>query len=208
MTKIILVTFSLLLLLSTSCKQQTDNSHSQDERINQASESTETDLSEEEQAALDDLIEQSNDDQQVPSEESTDQATETQNNEVTENEEVTDNEENTEITDIDDTTESNEEEVTFSEAEGNVLTTQSQNIINTYCISCHGSFPSTNEEWIANSRIVPGDPENSNLIKRMKVCSTGSSANMPKNSEQVSDDDCQTLNLWIEYLYQLENETL
>ena len=176
MGKITTIFLLLHLLISTSCKQQTDNSHSQDERINQAAEET-TDQA---------PIEETND--QAPTEETNDQVTteETTDNNNTEDQEVT----------------------TFSEAEGNVLTTQSQNIINTYCISCHGNFPKTNEEWIANSRVTPGDPENSNLIKRMKVCSTGSSANMPKNSNQVTDEDCQILNLWIEYLYQLENETL
>lgn len=176
MKKIISSALTIFLLLTSACKQQTDNSHSQDERINQAAESAESDLSDEDQAELDDLL---------------DQTKETQANETTENDE------------------SEEDEVTrFSEAEGNVLTTQSQNIINTYCISCHGTFPQTNDGWIANSRVIPGDPENSSLIQRMKVCSTGSSANMPKNSQQATDEECQILNLWIEYLYQLENETL
>ena len=238
----------MLFLLTTSCKQQTENSHSQDERINQAAESEDTDLSEEQQAELNDLLERSKDEEQTTTVSDTEQEDPTQDMEdldsslgdssapINETSESNATSEETQNDELDQATEEavlpeqeeeevvvaeeeeeEEEEVTvvveeeedaFTTEEGNLLTIQSQSILNKYCISCHGNFPSTNQEWIANSRVIPGDPENSNLIRRMKVCSTGSQANMPKNSNQASDEECQVLNLWIEYLYQLENETL
>ena len=119
---------------------------------------------------------------------------------------------NTEQIDLDQfiNNDTNDGSTGFSEGDGEILTSASMSIIAISCRRCHGGFPTTNEEWISSKYITTGDPDGSLLIDRTKGCGRGDqgAANMPTNGDQISEENCNTLKIWIEYLHQLENESL
>jgi hypothetical protein len=98
----------------------------------------------------------------------------------------------------------------FSESDGELLTNASLGVLAINCRSCHAGFPTTNQGWIDSKYITSGDAEGSLLIDRIKGCGRGDQGDndMPTNSGPISEVNCNTLKIWVEYLHQLENESL
>ena len=84
-------------------------------------------------------------------------------------------------------------------------------IIESKCFNCHNhSFEKANadeESWV-NTKSEEGDlisigsSSNSNLIKRMKTCSSGSNADMPTSGEALTLSECDIVREWIDSMQQ------
>lgn len=82
------------------------------------------------------------------------------------------------------------------------------NIVKGKCFGCHNhSFESLTkeEDWIKQqsqgvSLISKGSANDSNLIKRMKNCSSGTNADMPTRGDALTQSECDIVKSWINEL--------
>lgn len=84
-------------------------------------------------------------------------------------------------------------------------------IIKSKCFNCHNhSFEAADadeESWVnATSQggdlVSIGSSSNSNLVKRMKTCSSGSNADMPTSGEALTLSECDIVKEWIDSMQQ------
>jgi len=93
----------------------------------------------------------------------------------------------------------------YCEDQTKTLLCDANEVLQTKCTSCHTGYHNTwgawntDEQWLANGKVVAGNPAGSEIITRLKTYGTGLT-NMPQDDAALTQEEYDKLEAWINSL--------